>query len=142
MIAPQMGILFEAPLQLAGAMTLLTGPGNDLGQLSIIQDLDITTLVGVPSYILHLVQATEQIPESVQRIITLGKPLSKTVRKRIEVGWNAEVFDDYENVELGAVFLECEEHKGHVMWNKFFIETIDPKIGQPTENEEKLSSLP
>ena len=138
MIAPVMALLFERALHRIGAMSVLTGPGNASGQISLMRDLGTTTLFGVPTYLIHLGEKMEG-EVSVPRIVTLGEPLTESVRRKIENLWGADVYDDYGSIELAAGFLECEEHAGHhVFWDNFLIETINPETGESTDEEGEL----
>jgi len=152
MIHPMMAFLFQKGLHGLGAMSVLTGPGNDAAQVGLARDLGITTLFGVPSYLLHLgsllggggvfgrggLEVLEGL-EGLERIVTLGESLTPSMRGRIEGLWGAEVFDDYGSVELATGFLECSEHDGHhALWDHFLFETVDPVSGEPTDGRGEL----
>jgi phenylacetate-CoA ligase len=138
-IHPAMGLLFENALHEIGAMSVLTGPGNERGQLSLVRDLGITTLFGVPSYLLHLGSLLGEEKVGLERIVTLGESLVPASRSRIEDLWGVEVFDDYGSVELSAGFFECEEHDGHhLLWDHFLVETVDPATGEPAQGRGEM----
>ncbi len=138
MVHPMMGFLFEAALHRIGAMSILTGPGNDAGQVALIRELKVTTLFGVPSYLLHLGGIAEGV-ESVERVVALGEPLTANIRERLGKQWGAEVYNDYGSVETAAGFLECGQHDGHhIFWDHFLIETVDPETLEPTTGRGEL----
>jgi len=135
-----LALLFQNPLQRTGVLSVLSGIGNHLGQLSLIKDLGITTVFGIPSYLLHLGElGKEGDLSTVKRVVTLGEPLTETMRRKIEGEWGCEVYDDYGSVELGAGFLECGQHDGHhVLADSFLFETVDPETGEQSEGEGEL----
>ena len=57
----------------------------------------------------------------------------------MEDSWGAEVYAQYGSTELGAGFIECEEHAGlHIHWDSFIVETLDPETQEPTDGEGEL----
>jgi phenylacetate-CoA ligase len=139
-IYPQLAVVVQGGLSEVGAMSIVTGTGNDLGQLSLIEDLEVTTIFGVPSYLLHLGEAKKRGQGStVKRIVTLGEPVNPSNRAKIENAWGAELFDNYGSAEMAQGNYECEEHDGHhALWDDFLMETIDPRTEEVTEGSGEL----
>jgi phenylacetate-CoA ligase len=133
---------YEGGFHRIGAMTVNSGPGNTEGQMALIRDLEISTVLGVPSYLLHLGVKMEEagLPrEPVRRILTQGEALTESVRRRIEGVWEAEVYDCYGSIEMVAGFLECSQHHGHhVPDGAFIMETVDPETGEQTDGRGEL----
>jgi phenylacetate-CoA ligase len=123
----------QSTLEEIGAMSIITGPGNDIGQLSLMSQVGSTVLIGVPSYLLHLGQARgDSQGRAVRVLLTTGEPLTEYMRVKLESVWRAEVFDRYGSVELGSAFSECEEHNGHhIFADHFLAEMVDPESGDP-----------
>jgi len=136
MISPVAGYSFTRSLHRLGAFTVFTGSGNPKGQVDIVKDLGISVVFGLPSFLMHLSQRYPEVCDSsVNRIISLGEPLTRAMRERLEVGWGAEVYSVFGSTELGAGFAECCKHDGHhVPWDAFIIETVDPESGEPTRD--------
>ena len=70
-------------------------------------------------------------------IISTAEALSNDDRKRIEIVFNAQVFERYGCRELGPIAAECGDHTGlHINAESLFVEVVDPQTNLPVETGE------
>jgi len=120
-----------------GCLYIPFGGGNTARQLEFMKDYGVTTIHGIPSFGLKLVEVAEELDIKVPlRIAMLGAELwSNSVRTKIEEGLECEAYDNYGLTELigPGVSCECPESKGdslHIWSDTFLAEIIDPKTGE------------
>ncbi len=100
---------------------------------SEINRLKPTVFRGYPFYLLMLYQYGSQAGLAMHRpeiIITTGESLSRTLRRRLQSCYRAEIFDYYGMTENTAMITECEHHRYHVIEDYAWHEFIDP-AGNP-----------
>lgn len=121
-------------------------------QIKLIQSLKPNVLAGIVSYYFRLLEKIEEDQINprelgIERIIAAGEPYSEETRKKIEKGFNAEVFDQYGLSEINTGLAgECYLHEGlHIQTDYAFPEIIDPVSGEilpdGKEGELVLTSL-
>ena len=113
------------------------GPVLDLDEtLSRISELDINSLVGVPSQVMALVQFSKihrsKYPVKMKSILLSTDYVPQSILKAIKKEWNCEVFNHYGMTEMGlggGVF--CSAQTGyHLREADLYFEIIDPVSGR------------
>jgi phenylacetate-coenzyme A ligase PaaK-like adenylate-forming protein len=79
-------------------------------------------------------RATKQTIPSVRYVIAAAEPLFREVRKGIENGFQAPVFNTYGSREFMSIAGECEHRNGlHVNGENLVVETLEPASKGPSE---------
>ncbi len=136
------GLGFHYASELIGCMTIPASSGGTRRQIHLMQSFDSTVLHIIPSYalrILHICAEDDLNPHeafSVRSIFVGGEPHSEQLRRRIEEGFGARVFNCYGLSEMAGpgVAMECPEQTGlHICEDHYLAEIIDPQTLEPVE---------
>ncbi|MCE2481826.1 MAG: AMP-binding protein [Alphaproteobacteria bacterium] len=106
-------------------------------QLELIDRLEPTVWMGMPSYGVHLANLAEAegvdlAGGSVERILCTAEPLSAAKRDKLARQWGAEVFDMLGMTEVSMVAAEGSAHDGlHVWTDLVHVEVVDPDSHEP-----------
>jgi phenylacetate-CoA ligase len=131
------GMAYYLGLKKIGAAIVRSGPGAPPMQWENIQRFHPTVLVAVPSFILKLLEWTEQNhidinASSVKKIICIGENIRNTdltpntLAKKITSKWNVQLFSTYASTEMQTAFTECEAGcGGHHQPDLIIAEIID-----------------
>ncbi|NVM56051.1 MAG: AMP-binding protein [Candidatus Helarchaeota archaeon] len=101
-----------------------------------------TAFVGLPQYLLrwghtYIAAGGEPSKSTLKKAYVLGEPVPPTVREKIEQMWGLDCRIGYGLSEIGAS-AECDEKNGyHWCEDEVIVEVIDPKTGEPVEEDEK-----
>ncbi|MEE2997512.1 MAG: AMP-binding protein [Pseudomonadota bacterium] len=147
------GQIWARSAHMFGVGMAWVGAGNSVPsavQLELIQTLEPTVLIAMPSFALHLAnlaaeQAVDLTQCSVKKIICSAEPLSDAKRAKLARTWGAEVFNVFGMSEAGLMGAEGSAHDGMHIWSDmFFIEVIDPATGEilPEGEEGNLCQTP
>lgn len=126
-----------------GATALRFGPGYSEKSLETMRNMDATSVLGVPSFLVKLGMLKQEmgIELKVNKIFTIGesimdKNLDKNlVGKKIEELWGAKVFSCYGSTEGCFLTVECDRFCGHhVNPDEVFIEILDLETLAPVED--------
>jgi len=126
----------------AGVGMNWVGAGNSApsaAQLALIQLLEPTVLIAMPSFALHLSnlaaeQGIDLTQSSVSKIICSAEPLSDAKREKLARTWGADVFNVFGMSEAGLMGAEGAAHDGiHIWSDMFFLEVVDPETGEMLE---------
>jgi phenylacetate-CoA ligase len=142
------GQLWSRTANQAGIGVLWAGSGVNTPskvQLELIQDLQPTIWMGMPSYGLHLANLAEEmgidlVDSKVRKVIVGAEALSDAKREKLERCWGAEVNDFFGMTEIGILGADSQVHEGFHIWtDQALFEVIDEDTGLPvTEGEEGL----
>jgi phenylacetate-CoA ligase len=121
-----------------GAMVIALGGMDSLQRLRTMRDYRATTLLGTPTYAVHLARVAEQHDltdalSSVERVVCTGEPGGSiaSVRRQIQVGWGAKCFDHAGLSEVGSFAYPCDSCGGmHLREDEFVAEILDPETGE------------
>ncbi len=123
----------------AGVSMNWVGAGNSVqsaAQLALIQSLEPTVLISMPSFALHLAnlaaeQGVDPAQSSVKKIICSAEPVSDAKREKLARTWGAEVFNVFGMSEAGLIGAEGIAHDGAHIWSDmFFLEVVEPETGE------------
>lgn len=114
-------------------------------QIDLMQDLNTTMLIAIPSYVIYLIETMEKlnIPFSnikIDKMIVGGERTTNSMKKMIEEKLNCKVFNVYGLTECFGAGLagECKCHNGmHVCEDVFYPEIINPETGEVLEDGEQ-----
>ncbi|HVD97125.1 MAG TPA: AMP-binding protein [Cytophagaceae bacterium] len=133
-----------------GAGIIRVGSGIPELQWDTIRKIQPTALIGVPSFILKMIDYAEQHHidyknTSIRKAICIGEPLRNddftfnSLGKRIREKWDIELYSTYASTEMGAAFTECSygtggHHHPELLITEFVDEQGIPVAeGQPGE---------
>ncbi|MGI5816566.1 MAG: phenylacetate--CoA ligase family protein [Armatimonadota bacterium] len=134
------GLGFHYASELIGCMTIPASSGNTERQIHLMQIFGSTVLHIIPSYALRVLHVCEgrgidpRADLSVRVIFVGGEPHSEQLRRRIEEGFGARVYNCYGLSEMAGpgVAMECREQDGlHLCEDHYLLEVIDPETLEP-----------
>jgi phenylacetate-CoA ligase len=144
---------FEAACK-RGNFCVPGGGMSSAARLRFLLDHNATIICCTPTYGLRLLDVAKQdgldlASSAVRALIVAGEPGGSipAVRKRLEEGWGARVFDHTGMTEIGSLGMECVENSGgvHMLETECIPEVIDPGSGKAvspgTEGELVLTNL-
>jgi len=117
------GMAYYSGLRRIGASSVRTGPGLPAMQWDVIHQLQTTSLVGVPSFLLKMkAHADEQQIDlntcTVKSVLAIGESLRdenlqpNALAKKIQEDWNIKLYSTYASTEMQTAFTECEYGQG------------------------------
>lgn len=133
------GIAYYSGVQKMGAGVVRIGPGLPTMQMESIERFKPTVLIGVPSFLVKLVEFAEEHgirlqDTSVKKIICIGESVRtpdfqlNALGVRITKDWNVDLVSTYASTEMQTAFTECEEGKGgHLHPELLIVELLDEK---------------
>lgn len=141
------GLAYFLGLRKLGAGVIRVGAGIPQLQWDSILKYQPKYLIGVPSFLLKLIDYAEKVGidyknSSVQGVICIGEALRTAdlqpsiLANRIMEKWPLELFSTYASTEMGAAFTECQYHQGgHVIPELIITELVDD-ANQPVKEGE------
>ena len=117
------GMAYYAGIRKMGAGIIRVGPGVPSLQWQTIQRIQPTAIVGVPSFILKLIQYASEHnidinKSSVKKAICIGENIRNTdfsfniLGKKITEAWQIQLYSTYASTEMQTAFTECGAGKG------------------------------
>jgi phenylacetate-CoA ligase len=117
------GLAYFEGLRSLGATTVRVGAGSPAMLLSMIDRLNPTAIVSVPSFLKRVAEYAAQqgrdlAKSTVRKLICIGEPVRHSdfhlthLGGQIADAWNAKVFSTYGITELASSLCECESGKG------------------------------
>lgn len=117
------GMAYYAGIRKMGAGIIRVGPGVPSLQWQTIQRIQPTAIVGVPSFILKLIQYAKEHnididKSSVKKAVCIGENIRNTdfsfniLGKKITEAWNIQLYSTYASTEMQTAFTECGAGKG------------------------------
>lgn len=131
------GLAYFLGLRKLGAGVIRVGAGIPQLQWDSILKYQPKYLIGVPSFLLKLIDYAEKVGidyknSSIQGVICIGEALRtpdlqpSILANRILEKWPLKLFSTYASTEMGAAFTECQYHQGgHVIPELIITEIID-----------------
>jgi phenylacetate-CoA ligase len=142
------GIAYYEGIRKLGAGLIRVGPGLPALQLETIKRLNPTALVAVPSFIVKLIEYSQQVgfdlrSSSVKKAICIGEGLRTnsfeltTLAKKIQRHWPIELYSTYASTEMQTAFTECGHGKGgHLHPELIYLELLDENNKAITDGRE------
>jgi phenylacetate-CoA ligase len=150
------GIAYYSGIRKMGAGIIRLGPGVPALQWETIQRLKPTAIVGVPSFILKLINFAKENnidinSTSVKKAICIGENIRNTdfslnmLGKKITESWDIHLYSTYASTEMQTAFTECNEGKGgHYQPELVIVELLDEndkQVGPHTPGEVTITTL-
>lgn len=139
------GLAYFLGARKLGAAVVRVGAGVPELQWDSIKKFQPTYLVGVPSFVLKLIDYAKehQLPlnqSSVKAVICIGEPIRNddfslnTLGKTIIEAWDIKLYSTYASTEMSTAFTECSEQQGgHLHPELIIVEVLDA-AHQPVAN--------
>lgn len=117
------GIAYYEGIRKLGAGIVRVGPGLPAMQWETIERLKPTVLVGVPTFLIKLIEYAKQqgaslSSSSVRAAVCIGENIRtpdfelNAVGKKIVSEWNIQLYNTYASTEMQTAFTECEHGMG------------------------------
>jgi len=141
------GIAYYSGLSKIGAAAVRSGPGLPALQWETMQQLDVTALVTVPSFLAKMLDqaAAQNIPYKdlkVKKVLAIGESLRNenlepnVLAQKIKGKWDVRLHSTYASTEMQTAFTECKEGKGgHHHPELILIEILDENGKQVPDGE-------
>lgn len=138
------GIAYYMGIRKLGASLVRVGPGAPFLQWTTIQRLNPTVIVGVPSFLVKLIEYAEANgidlnTSSVRKAICIGETIRQPdgmpnrLANRITASWNIQLFGTYASTEMQTAFTECQAGiGGHLNPELIIVELLD-EYNQPVQ---------
>jgi phenylacetate-CoA ligase len=141
------GLAYYLGITGLGIRVIRVGPQNSRRHLELMQDLAVTGIVAVPSFMLHLYKEMQKIELSVsdftlKKAMLIGDAIrepdfsSNALGRAIEDQWNIPCYSTYGITEGAISFCECGEHHGLHEHPDLIISEIVDSDGNPLPNGE------
>jgi phenylacetate-coenzyme A ligase PaaK-like adenylate-forming protein len=109
--------------------------------LDVVNRADVNMLVGIPSYIYHMLTKAQEMDvplKTIKLVATAGEKLTETTRKRMEEilkergAKDFHIYDVYGTTEMRDAVAECQPGSKtfHFHPNIHIMEIVDPKTGK------------
>ncbi len=136
------GMAYYSGIRKLGAGIIRVGPGVPSLQWETIFRLKPTVIVGVPSFILKLLEygknhGIDPAASSVKKAICIGENIRQPdfslniLGKKISDLWGIQLFSTYASTEMQTAFTECTEGKGGHLQPELVILELLNEAGQP-----------
>lgn len=141
------GLAYWLGLREIGCGIVRPGATSPLLVLEMIQRVQPTGIVGVPSFLRLVAEKAREAgvdlqKSSVKKLICIGEPIRDASFRlnhsgaALEVAWGAKVFSTYGVTELANSLCECEAGRGgHLHDEQLHLEILD-EAGQPVPDGE------
>ncbi|CAN5772009.1 phenylacetate--CoA ligase [soil metagenome] len=141
------GIAYYAGIRKLGAGMVRVGPGAPAQQWEVINRLQPTIIVAVPSFILKLIEyandhSIDLKNTSVKKALCIGENTRNldysfnVLGQKITTQWPIQLFSTYASTEMQTAFTECSAGKGgHLNAELLIVELLDDNNQQVAAGE-------
>lgn len=131
------GAAYWLGLRELGCAVARVGPSSPAYVLEVMQRLQPTAIVAVPSFLRLIVakakeSGTDLRQASVKKLVCIGEPIRdrafalNATGRALEVAWGAKLYSTYGVTELANSLCECEAGRGgHLHDQQLFVEVLD-----------------
>ena len=130
------GLMCDEALSGIGCTVVPGGIGNTETQVQLMEELELTGYVGVPSFLQAIIERAEQEGKdfrrdfSLQIAVTAGEMLTAASRNRLEEDYGIHVRQFLATADVGGIAYECGEKNGMHFADYRVIEVVDPESGK------------
>jgi phenylacetate-CoA ligase len=141
------GLAYWLGLRELGCASIRTGPSSPMHVLQMIERLQPTAIVAVPSFLRLIADKAQETrfdlkTSSVNKCICIGEPIREPALtlnasgRAIEAAWGARVYSTYGVTEVANSLCECDAGAGgHLHSEQLHLEVLDDH-GQPLADGE------
>jgi len=129
------GFMFDSAARTLGCVVVPAGVGQQELQVRVMAEVGVTGYVGLPSYLLALLERAADLGLStpdqggeglrIRRAVVTGEPLSPALRGRLE-SFGVAVYQAYATADLGLIGYECGASPGLHLDDGVVVEICDP----------------
>jgi phenylacetate-CoA ligase len=131
------GLAYFLGIRAIGAAAVRNGHGTMASHAQIVERLQPTAIVGVPTFVRRLgsymkESGLDPAETAVSRIVCIGEPIRNRDLSLVKVGsdiqeaWDARVFSTYASSETVTTFCECSAQEGgHLHPDLGIVEIVD-----------------
>lgn len=136
------GLMLEEPLRALGCAVIPAGPGNSGVQLQLMQDLPVTTFVGMTSFLKTLGEKARDKGLDPKKDFSLkvafvaAERLTESLRMETQDMFGMLIRQGYGTADVGCIAYECPELGGMHLSSRCFVEICDPATGMPVPTGE------
>lgn len=142
------GMAYYGGLRKLGAASVRTGPGLPAMQWEVIQQLQSSHLIAVPSFLLKMIDYAKANNidlrnTPVKKVLAIGESLhdsllhNNALATKILEGWDIQLYNTYASTEMQTAFTECSYGQGgHHQPELLIVELLDDN-GLPVPEDEK-----
>ncbi len=130
------GIFCDEAINALGCVLVPTGVGNTEVQLKTMLDLQVNGYIGVPSFLMSLIEKAEEKGYDFNRDFSMevafvaGEILPDSMRKRLEEDYHIIVRQGLIIADIGGISYECSEKNGMHFSEHRIVEIVDPQTGK------------
>jgi phenylacetate-CoA ligase len=150
------GMAYYAGIRKLGAGIIRVGPGVPSLQWQTIERIQPSAIVGVPSFILKLIQYAKEHhidinSSAVKKAVCIGENIRNTdfsfniLGKKITEAWHIKLYSTYASTEMQTAFTECSAGRGgHHNPDLLIVELLNEKgelVGPGEPGEVTITTL-
>ncbi len=130
------GIICDEAINALGCVLIPTGVGNTEVQLKTMLDLKVNGYVGVPSFLMGLIEKAEQKGYDFKRDFSMevafvaGEILPDSMRQTLEDDYHIIIRQGFIIADIGGISYECPEKNGMHFSEHRIVEIVDPQTGK------------
>lgn len=137
------GFMFDKAARAVGAVVVPAGVGQHELQLRVMADLGVSAYVGLPSFLLALLQKAAELGMRVEpgaapardrivlrKALVTAEPLPPSLRAQLE-GYGLSVMQAYGTADVGLIGYECAQKSGMHVAEGAIVQICDPETGAP-----------
>jgi len=130
------GLMCDQALSDIGCTVVPGGVGNTETQVQLMEELQLTGYVGVPSFLQAIIERAEVEGKDFRRdfsleiAVTAGEMLTHASRQRLEEDYGILVRQFLATADVGAIAYECGEKNGMHFAEYRVVEVVDPETGK------------
>lgn len=137
--------MHDACEHLLGCMVVPGGAWSSAIRLKMIKTLNVTVLMGTPTYLLHLAGVAEEIGVDTTKlglrlIMSTGESGAASIPNtgvRLEKAYNCKVHDFAGTQETNFIFGTCKYDTPHLYEDLLYFEVLDPDTYEPVKPGEE-----
>jgi len=136
------GILVDQILREIGATVIPVGVGNPELQIKMMRDLKVTGFVGVPSWLMTLLQKIDDSGLSffdgftLEKALVTAEPLPASMRQTFVEQYKLEITNAYGTAELGFLAYNNDGGLAMRLLETSIIQVVNPDTGQTVDSGE------
>jgi len=128
--------ILDDSLKMLGCSVVPAGAGNSLVQITIMQKLQVTGIVGTPSFLMSLAQRVESRGIDPKKDLALkvglvsAEMFTESLRNLLESKLGIRISQAYGTVTTGCLAYECPSRGGMHLCDDVIVEIVDPDTGK------------